>query len=72
MCVSKPDSCLNSLVGEKIGVSRTVYAKYETAMATPPLETLYKICKAFEISSDELLGFTGDDDNNVRIIQRMR
>lgn len=41
---------------EKIGISQPLYAKYENNNNLPSIATIIKICEAFKVSSDSLLG----------------
>ncbi len=50
-------------MAEKLGITRSSYAKYETKI-TPPLNVILKISKVFNISVDELIGNNYNDDNN--------
>lgn len=43
-------------VSDALGLSKNAFANYEMGIREPSLETLKKICKFFEVSSDFLLG----------------
>lgn len=45
-------------VAEKLGISVTCYSGYEQGYREPDFKTLIKICKAFGVSADYLLGLT--------------
>lgn len=42
--------------GEIIGLTKTAVSSLETGHRQPSLETLYTICKKFNVSADDLLG----------------
>lgn len=49
-------------VAEKIGVSRSTYAGYETEDRKPPIHNLIKLSKLFDVSVDYILGLTNEPD----------
>lgn len=42
-------------LADELGITRTRYAKYEYALAEPPLELLLKIARYYGLSLDELV-----------------
>lgn len=48
-------------VAEKIDVSQPTYSNYETGKINPSMQTLEKIAKVLNISTDYLIGLTDDD-----------
>ena len=50
-------------VAETLGITQQQYFKYEKGVNELPLRYLYAICKAYNISSDWLLGLS-DTPNN--------
>ena len=49
-------------VAEKIGVSRSTYAGYETEDRKPPIQNLIKLSELFDVSVDYILGLTDEPD----------
>lgn len=45
-------------VANAIGVCRQCVHDYKTGKSMPSVETLYALCKYFEVSSDYLLGLS--------------
>lgn len=45
-------------IAKLLGVDRTTYAKYETEASEPNRDTLIKLAKIFEVSTDYLLEVT--------------
>ena len=41
-----------------LGIALTTYANYEQGTREPSVETIIKICKYFDVSSDYLIGLT--------------
>lgn len=41
-----------------LGIALTTYANYEQGTREPSIETIIKICKYFDVSSDYLIGLT--------------
>ncbi len=49
-------------LANKIGVSYSAIAKYETGIREPDYDTLIKLSRFFDVTSDFLLGKTNDPD----------
>ena len=49
-------------VAEKLEVSRSTYAGYETEDRKPPINNLIKLSKLFNVSVDYILGLTDEPD----------
>ncbi len=49
-------------VAEKLGISQTMYARYERGANELPIRHLISLCKLYSISSDYMLGL--DDEKN--------
>ena len=49
-----------SELGSKIGLSKAVISKYETGLGYPSFDVLIRIAKFFGVSTDYLLGVSGD------------
>lgn len=47
-------------IEESIGVSYQAYRKYENNICNPSVDTLIKIAKMFNISTDYILGLTDE------------
>lgn len=47
-------------VAEGIGISETLYQKYEYGKTKPAYDVIIKLCKYFNISADYLLGLSND------------
>jgi transcriptional regulator with XRE-family HTH domain len=45
-------------IAEKLNIKQQSYSRYEYGNGEPSLETLVKIAKIFDVSSDYLLGIT--------------
>lgn len=45
-------------IAENLGVKQQSYARYECATGEPSLQTLIKLTKIFDVSSDYLLGIS--------------
>ncbi|MBR1645191.1 MAG: helix-turn-helix transcriptional regulator [Selenomonadaceae bacterium] len=45
-------------VAQALGVNRQVYQPYETGRTLPSVKTILKIAKAFDVSTDYLLGLS--------------
>lgn len=43
-------------MAEMLGIRQQSYARYESNLGEPNLETIIKLCDIFEVSSDYLLG----------------
>lgn len=52
-----------SQLAEKLGVKTTSVSSWERGANAPDIETLYAICKLFDISLDEMYGVTTEPDN---------
>lgn len=53
------DSGLSQIqIGEKVGISSVSVSHYITGRAAPKLKYFYKICNAFNISPNEMLGWS--------------
>lgn len=48
-------------IAKQLGISETGYAGYEQGYREPDFNTLIKLCKFFEITSDYLLGLENED-----------
>jgi len=63
-------------LGEKIGVTNRVIAYYEGETNYPPAHLIVPTAKALGISTDELLGIKGSNDNehkpDLRITRRLK
>lgn len=53
-------------LAEKLGLSRSTIAMYETGGSEPDLETLKNIASFFDVSVDYLMGREQKVDNNIR------
>lgn len=49
-----------SELGSKIGLSKAVISKYETSLGYPSFDVLIRIAKFFGVTTDYLLGVSGD------------
>ena len=49
-----------SELGGKIGLSKAVISKYETGLGYPSFDVLIRIAKFFGVTTDFLLGVSGD------------
>jgi transcriptional regulator with XRE-family HTH domain len=49
--------------GAKLGLTKHAVSKMETGKNAASIEVLYKICKLFNVSADELLGLKDNDRN---------
>lgn len=49
-------------VAEKIEVSKSTYAGYETEDRKPPIQNLIKLSNLYDVSVDYILGLTDDKD----------
>ena len=47
-------------VAEGIGVSETLYQKYEYGKTKPAYDVIIKLCEYFDVSADYLLGLSND------------
>lgn len=45
-------------VAEILGVAQTTYSQYELGKRQIPIDTLIKLCKFYNVSSDYVLGLT--------------
>lgn len=52
----KEKGMTQKILSEKIGISQTTYAGYETGEHTPALEILIKIADIYKVSLDYLTG----------------
>ena len=43
-------------IAEKIGVSPEMITQYKTTKKLPKLDTFAKLCKALDVSADDILG----------------
>lgn len=59
-------------LAEKLGLSRSTIAMYETNGSEPDLETINSIASFFNVSVDYLMGREQKVDNNVRGVQLER
>lgn len=41
-----------------VGISRAAVTDWETGRHEPPLDTIIRLCKIFDVTSDYLLGIT--------------
>lgn len=53
-------------VAGKIGVARVTYTAYERGTKQPSLETVYKLSKVFDVTTDYLLGRTDNPKGVLR------
>ena len=56
----KGRSMTQSELGGKIGLSKAVISKYETGLGYPSFDVLIRIAKFFGVTTDYLLGVSGD------------
>ena len=56
----KGRSMTQSELGSKIGLSKAVISKYETGLGYPSFDVLIRIAKFFGVTTDYLLGVSGD------------
>ena len=54
-------------LGEILGISQTVYSRYERGALTIPLEILLQLCEIYNVNSDFILGRT-----NIRNIDDIK
>lgn len=54
-------------LGEAIGVGKTTISNYETDYSSPDTETLSKIARFFNVSTDYLLCQTDDPTPHIRV-----
>ncbi len=47
-------------VAEGIGISETLYQKYEYGKTKPAYDVIIKLCNYFNVSADYLLGLSND------------
>ena len=47
-------------VAEGVGISETLYQKYEYGKTKPAYDVIIKLCKYFNVSADYLLGLSDD------------
>ncbi len=52
-------------MGKKLNVSQSAYGYYEQGRNEPSLETLVKIARIFDVSTDYLLGISNTRENPV-------
>ncbi len=55
-------------VAKKLGVHRTTYNRYETGLRTPDLDTIAKLARIFDVTTDFLLGKHQSDDTLQNLI----
>ncbi len=46
-------------VASYLGISQTMYARYERAANELPIRHLIKLCKLYDVSADYILGISG-------------
>lgn len=51
-------------VASAIGITDTLYQKYEYGKTKPAYDVIIKLCKFFDISADYLLGLSDNPDIN--------
>lgn len=54
----KKSGLTQSQLAEKIGVKTTSVSSWERGANSPDIETLYAICRIFDVSLDEMYGVT--------------
>ncbi|MDY6367488.1 MAG: helix-turn-helix transcriptional regulator [Clostridia bacterium] len=47
-------------IAAEIGVSKQCVSDYKSGKSVPSIETLFKLCKFLDVSSDYLLGLSKD------------
>lgn len=52
----KKTGLTQSQLAEKLGVKTTTVSTWERGASSPDIETLYDICKIFDVSLDEMYG----------------
>lgn len=52
----KKTGLTQSQLAEKLGVKTTTVSTWERGASSPDIETLYDICKIFDVSLDEIYG----------------
>jgi len=57
----KKSGLTQSQLGDKLGVSASMLAQYETGKRNPKIETLLKISEAIGIPLDELIGLDNEE-----------
>lgn len=53
-------------LAEKLGVKTTTVSTWERSASSPDIETLYDICKIFNVSLDEMYGVNTENDIPVK------
>ncbi|HIT88382.1 MAG TPA: helix-turn-helix transcriptional regulator [Candidatus Coprocola pullicola] len=53
--MAKKDAVSQQRIANKLGISRSTYAKYETGERIPPVWVLKKIAEYFDVSLADLL-----------------
>lgn len=56
--VLKYGAVSQTVLAEKINVSKQCVSDYKSGKSVPSIETLYAICKVLDVSADYLLGLT--------------
>lgn len=54
-------------IANKLGVSRSTYANYESGRRAPDIDTLIHLADIYGISLDELIGHHVKKDNSIRL-----
>lgn len=49
-------------VGRRLGIAKSSYAGYESQERSPKIDTLIKLSKMYDVSTDYILGVTDDPD----------
>ena len=49
-------------VAEVLGISQTMYARYERGANELPIRHLISLCKYYKVSADYILGLTDEPD----------
>lgn len=53
-------------LANRLSINRSTYARYETSSTQPDFDTLKQLADYFEVSTDELLGYTVDKPTQTK------
>ena len=53
-------------LANRLSINRSTYARYETSSTQPDFDTLKQLADYFEVSTDELLGYTVDKSTQTK------
>lgn len=64
----KQTNLTQSDLAKKLGIPRTTYSNYENGNRQPDYETLEKIARYFEVTSDYLIGLSENKSENNKYV----